>query len=268
MPKTIPMKRVYSRSEHDITPISDERRAELALRLSPQAFRVTQKQGTEPPFCGALCDSEEDGLYACAVCGLPLFSSQHRFDSGTGWPSFFAPVDEQHLRRSVDRSHGMVRTEISCARCDTHLGHVFPDGLKPTGERHCADSIALEFVGDGRPLPTASRPVGTEIAYFAAGCFWGVQHWLKQGDGVIDAQSGYMNGRTEDPTYEDVCRGDTGHAETVKVVFDPKRISYQQLLEAFFRLHDPTALNRQGPDIGDQYRSGIFTVDDDQARQV
>jgi peptide methionine sulfoxide reductase msrA/msrB len=261
------MNPTYSKSGYDITPISDDRRVELAARLSPEAFRITQKQGTERPSCGALHDSEKDAIYACVVCGLPLFSSRHKFDSGTGWPSFFAAVDEEHLRRSIDRSRGMARTEISCARCDAHLGHVFPDGPKPTGERHCLNSAALELLEEDRAVPEASRPVETETAYFAGGCFWGIQHWLKRGDGVLDARSGYMNGRTEDPTYEEVCRGDTGHAEAVEVVFDSRRISYQTLLEAFFRLHDPTQLDRQGPDIGDQYRSAIFTVGDEQARQ-
>ncbi|MCH2133474.1 MAG: bifunctional methionine sulfoxide reductase B/A protein [Phycisphaerales bacterium] len=261
-----PMKPVYSRSGHDVTPISDEKRASLAAKLSPEAYRITQKDGTERAFCGTLLDNKKDGTYSCVVCGLPLFASQHKFDSGTGWPSFYTPYDEQHIKREVDQSHGMVRTEISCSRCNAHLGHVFPDGPKPTGDRHCLNSASLVFLEKGEPVPPASKPVETDTAYFAAGCFWGVEHWFQAGDGVINAESGYMNGRTDNPTYKEICYEDTGHAEAVKVTFDPKRISYQQLLEAFFKMHDPTQLNRQGPDVGDQYRSGIYTVNDEQAK--
>jgi methionine-S-sulfoxide reductase len=128
------------------------------------------------------------------------------------------------------------------------------------------NSASLKFFEKSEPLPPESQPISTETAYFAAGCFWGVEHWLQQGDGVIDAASGYMQGRTEKPTYKDVCNEETGHAETVKVVFDPKRISFEKLLDAFFKLHDPTQLNRQGPDVGDQYRSGIWTTSDAQKK--
>ena len=262
------MKPAYSSSGYDITPISDEKRAELAAKLTPEAYQITQKEGTERAFCGTLLDNKKDGTYQCVVCGLPIFSSNHKFDSGTGWPSFYTPVDDQHLARTTDKSHGMARTEISCARCDAHLGHVFPDGPEPTGERHCLNSSALTFLEKGQPVPEASQPIKTETAYFAGGCFWGVEHWFQEGNGVIDAESGYMQGSTDNPTYKDVCYKDTGHAEVVKVVYDPKVISYQQLLEAFFKLHDPTQLNRQGPDVGDQYRSGIYTVNDEQAKQA
>ena len=262
------MKPVYSKSGHDITPIDDQTRAQLAAKLSPEAFKITQKDGTERPFCGTLLDNKKDGTYVCVVCGLPLFSSNHKFDSGTGWPSFYTPVDPQHLKREVDKSHGMVRTEISCARCDAHMGHVFEDGPPPTGERHCLNSAAVLFLEEGKPVPEASRPIEMETAYFAAGCFWGVEHWFQKGEGVIDSESGYMQGNTDNPTYKDVCYKDTGHAEVVKVTFDKNRISYQELLEAFFKMHDPTQLNRQGPDIGSQYRSGIYTVNDEQAKQA
>lgn len=265
------MKTVLSKSGHDITPLSREEVARLAKKLDPEAFRVTQKAGTEAPFCGNLLDNKKEGTYLCVVCGLPLFSSEHKFDSGTGWPSFFREFDPAHVTRVTDTSHGMERVEINCARCGAHLGHVFEDGPAPTGERHCLNSASLTFLEKGAPVPPESRPVKAETAYFAAGCFWGVQHWFSRGPGVLEATSGYMQGRTEKPTYRQVCEGDTGHAETVKVVYDANRITYRRLVEAFFAMHDPTQLNRQGPDVGDQYRSGIWTVDAGQekvAREV
>ncbi|MCL4222559.1 MAG: bifunctional methionine sulfoxide reductase B/A protein [Phycisphaerales bacterium] len=257
-------KRVISRSAYDITPLSKERVAELASKLDEETYRITQRAGTEPPFCGMLLDNKKEGVYCCVVCGLPLFSSEHKFTSGTGWPSFYREFDRQHVSRKADRSHGMVRTEINCARCGAHLGHVFDDGPKPTGERHCLNSASLVFYEKGKDLPAESRPIKTETAYFAGGCFWGIEHYFQKGPGVIDAVSGYMQGRTEKPTYKEVCTKDTGHAETVKVVFDPTQISYRRLLEAFFVMHDPTQWNRQGPDVGSQYRSGIWYTSEEQ----
>ena len=189
---------------------------------------------------------------------MPLFSSGTKFESGTGWPSFFQPVDPAHIREERDSSFGQVRTEILCRRCGCHLGHVFDDGPKPTGERHCLNSASLTFRDKNVELPPRSQPVQTETAYFAGGCFWGIEHYFQKGPGVIDVVSGYMQGEGENPTYEMICAKDTGHAETVKVVFDSNRISYRRLVEAFFEMHDPTQLNRQGPDCGSQYRSAIF----------
>jgi peptide methionine sulfoxide reductase msrA/msrB len=257
-----------SKSGFDVSPLPPEKIAELADRLDPLALQITQACGTEPPFTGALLDNKQEGTYDCVVCGLPLFSSGHKFDSGTGWPSFFREFDPEHVVRVSDRSHGMVRTEIRCARCGAHLGHVFDDGPRPTGERHCLNSAALEFREKSQPPRDVAAGGATETAYFAGGCFWGLEHYFQKGPGVLDAVSGYMQGRTDRPTYKDVCDSETGHAETVKVVFDPKRISFRRLLEAFFDMHDPTQLNRQGPDVGSQYRSGIWYVNDDQKREA
>ena len=253
----------FSASGYDITRLSDDTISELASKLDPETFEVTQRSGTERPFCGTLLDNKKDGFYACAVCGLPLFSSEHKFTSGTGWPSFNTEYDPLHVARITDTTMGMVRTEIECVRCGSHLGHVFPDGPPPTGERHCLNSVSLSFVEDGKDVPMASRPA-LETAYFAGGCFWGIEHYYQKGPGVIDAASGYMNGDTEYPTYKDVCTTDSGHAEAVRVLYDPSVITYEQLLMAFFMMHDPTQLNRQGPDRGTQYRSGIYTASDAQ----
>ena len=138
----IPNKQL-SRSGHDITPLARETVAELAKKLSPEAYRITQNAGTEPAFCGTLLDNKKDGTYCCVVCGLPLFSSSHKFNSGTGWPSFFAPFDVAHVGAKEDNAHGMQRVEIVCARCSAHLGHVFDDGPRPTGLRFCLNGVPI-----------------------------------------------------------------------------------------------------------------------------
>lgn len=260
--------RRYSRSGYDVTPLGQERVEQLARRLSPEERDILLGKGTERPFCGGLLDCKEKGAYACRLCGLPLFHSEAKFKSGTGWPSFFQPVDPTHIHDEKDRSHGTVRTEIQCARCRSHLGHVFEDGQMPTGLRYCLNSAALQFFADGAELPPESRPVQMETAYFAGGCFWGIEDRFQQVPGVSDAVSGYMGGTTSNPTYKAVCSGETGHAEAVRVRYDPGHVSYRQLLDWFFKFHDPTQLNRQGPDTGTQYRSAIFAGDKGQLKQA
>ncbi|MEO7013685.1 MAG: peptide-methionine (R)-S-oxide reductase MsrB [Dokdonella sp.] len=135
-----------SASGYEVSPISAEERERLAQKLTPEERRILLDHGTEHPFCGGLLDNKLDGRYVCKLCALPLFNSEHKFESGTGWPSFFTPFDPEHVREIRDISHGMVRVEVRCARCDSHLGHVFPDGPKPTGLRFCLNSASMDFV--------------------------------------------------------------------------------------------------------------------------
>jgi len=155
------MRPKISASGYDITPLPADQVAKLAAKLTPEQYRITQKAGTEAPFCGTLLDNHKEGVYVCVVCGLPLFSSAHKFNSGTGWPSFYREFDPQHVARKSDGSLGMERTEIDCARCGAHLGHVFDDGPAPTHERHCLNSASLKFVEKGEPLPAESQPLKT-----------------------------------------------------------------------------------------------------------
>jgi peptide methionine sulfoxide reductase msrA/msrB len=256
----------YSKSGYDITPLGEEEIAAIVATLTPEQVRVTQNAGTEAPHCGVFTDTMEEGIYVSVVGGLPLFRSSAKFISKSGWASFFEPFDSDHIIEREDRSHGMVRVEILDARSGAHLGHVFDDGPEPTGKRYCLNSAALKFIPAGTELPPESRTVASETAYFAGGCFWGIEQSFAEIPGVIDAVSGYQGGKVSSPDYAEVCRGGTGHAETVKVIFDPRRVSYNGLLAAFFGMHDPTTPNRQGPDIGSQYRSAIFTTSDEQAR--
>ncbi len=236
-------------SEPVMTPRVVKSDDEWRAQLTDEQFRITRTAGTERAFCGLLTDHKEAGVYFCVCCDLPLFSSDSKFHSGTGWPSFFQPFAPENVVSKVDRSFGMVRTEIGCARCDAHLGHVFEDGPKPTGLRYCLNSDSLVF----RP---SSRK--TELATFGAGCFWGVQADYDAIPGVIRSWVGFMGGKTDQPSYREVCTDRTGHAEVVHLEFDPAVVSYEQLVERFFELHDPTQVNRQGPDFGSQYRSAIF----------
>ena len=238
-------------------PVLELTEDEWKARLSDEQYRILRKSGTEAAFCGTLLDNKMEGVYACAGCGLPLFSSDAKFNSGTGWPSFFQPIAAGNVVEKADHSHGMVRTEIECARCGGHLGHVFPDGPKPTGMRHCLNSESLTFTekSDLATLGEVSRVV------VAGGCFWCVEAVFEQLKGVFAVESGYIGGDDSVTDYKSVTTGTTGHAEAVRITYDPRVISYEELLKVHFATHDPTTLNRQGADVGTQYRSAIFYKD-------
>lgn len=220
----------------------------IPKQLTEEEKKVILHKGTELPFTGKFYKFNEKGTYICKQCGAPLYYSDSKFDSGCGWPSF----DEEIAGaiKHIPDADGK-RTEIVCTNCGAHLGHVFTgEGFTPTNTRHCVNSISMEFIPD--------KEVKLDTAIFAGGCFWGVEHFMKEIPGVVSVESGYIGGTKDDPTYKEVSSHETGHAEAVRVTYDPAKTDYETVAKRFFEIHDPTQINRQGPDVGEQYRSEVF----------
>ncbi len=231
-------------------------------KLTLEEEKVIINKGTEKPFSGQYYNFYENGTYVCKRCGAALYKSTDKFRSDCGWPSFDDEIPEAVKR--VPDADGM-RTEIICNKCGAHLGHVFiGEGLTKKNTRFCVNSISLNFI----PAKENNLVNKTDTAIFAGGCFWGVEYYMHKTTGVISTEVGYIGGHTQHPTYKEVCNHTTGHAESVRIIFDSSKISYETLARLFFEIHDPTQLNRQGPDIGDQYRSEIFYLNEQQKETI
>lgn len=227
--------------------------SEWKQKLTANQYFILREKGTERPFSGEFVFTKDKGTYKCAGCGTALFTDDMKFESHCGWPSFDKEISGGKINQHEDFSHGMHRIEITCATCGGHLGHIFDDGPTATGKRYCVNSGALQF----EPAKNVSTKTLDTIT-LGGGCFWCIEAVFEKLNGVESVVSGYSGGKTENPTYKQVCTGTTDHAEVVNITYNPQIISLENLLEVFFTLHNPTTLNKQGEDVGTQYRSVIF----------
>jgi len=230
-------------------------------KLSDEEKYIIINKGTERPFTGKYTDEKSNGTYTCKLCDAPLYKSSDKFKSSCGWPSFDDAIDGA-VRRVPDADGR--RIEIVCNNCGGHLGHVF-EGERYTAKntRHCVNSISLTLKPEKN-----EKDLNMSYAYFAGGCFWGVEYYLEKLDGVKAVYSGFMGGHVKNPGYYEVVSGTTGHLEAVEVIYDKSKVSYEKIARTFFEIHDPTQANGQGPDIGNQYLSGVFTSDESEKNTI
>ena len=249
----------YSNTDTTKLNVSD---ADWKKVLSPDLYAVAREADTERAFTGTMWNSETKGTYYCAACGYKLFKSNQKFTSSCGWPSFFEQDNKESITFKSDNSYGMKRTEANCGRCDSHLGHLFDDGPEPTGKRYCMNAISLDFVPDGATLNKSQGNLETIV--LGGGCYWCVEAVYENLQGIKSVSSGFAGGTVENPSYEEVCTGRTGAAEVVEITYDKSVTNLDEIFKVFFTVHDPTTLNRQGGDVGTQYRSAIFYKNEEQ----
>lgn len=267
--KTIAMENVINKPENPYYSNTDTKKviltdAEWKKILPEDLYEVARHADTERAFTGTMWNSETKGTYYCAACGNKLFRSNQKFTSSCGWPSFFEQENKSSIYFKDDNAYGMTRTEALCNRCDSHLGHLFDDGPEPTGKRYCMNAVSLDFVPDGIAaekngnLGASDSEQAKQTIVLAGGCYWCVEAVYEKLDGVKSVVSGFAGGTVENPSYAEVCSGRTGAAEVVEITYDKTVTNLDEIFQVFFTVHDPTTLNRQGADVGTQYRSAIF----------